>query len=68
MVARYFREVVEWFDSNALDYRDVAQLVERYIRDVEVAGSSPVIPIFFPHLRVWFFYCLYDVIIYFIHD
>ena len=44
MVARYFREVVEWFDSNALDYRDVAQLVERYIRDVEVVGSRPAIP------------------------
>ena len=27
-----------------MDFRDVAQLVARHVRDVEVAGSSPVIP------------------------
>ena len=26
-------------------FRDVAQVVERYFREVEAAGSSPVIPI-----------------------
>lgn len=27
--------------------RDVAQLVARHVRDVEAAGSSPVIPTFY---------------------
>ena len=30
-------------DTN-LSFRDVAQVVERYFREVEAAGSSPVIP------------------------
>lgn len=27
-----------------INFRDVAQVVERYFREVEAAGSSPVIP------------------------
>ena len=27
-----------------IQHRDVAQVVERYFREVEAAGSSPVIP------------------------
>ena len=30
---------------NDKSFRDVAQVVERYFREVEAAGSSPVIPI-----------------------
>lgn len=32
------------YSLNVLIFRGVAQLVARYVRDVEVAGSSPVTP------------------------
>ena len=34
-------------------FRDVAQVVERYLREVEAAGSSPVIPMLIKLFKYW---------------
>ena len=39
-----------------LAFRDVAQVVERYFREVEAASSSLVIPMLKPQFLLGFFY------------
>ena len=46
-----------WFgraseQRNGYFFRAIAQLVARYVRDVEVPGSNPGCPIFSPHYKI----------------